>query len=468
MNVTHVSLRPTEAAQNAPRPALTPELLAATGARYSRSNDGLQAILAKIDPQNPDKSVDAIFKFVDYGHASISDMSPVALFMDGVSMATAYLVWSLCPTAGGQESSTRYIRIHPDSAADPDLLGVAACDGEAWRDFISGAFSRYEIAVKLWEQVARKNPERVRVPQALRDDPSERAQRAVARMERNFAFDRARYFLPIAARTNLMLVQSARAWTTLCQNLCSHVWPEARQLGDKIRDELAFSAPRLIKHAEAKPSFVAGWQDEFASWRELAAQTKSANCEAPATASLHVDVPQNHHAQRSGHAAAMVRDLAHHDNRYAYLGSTLARTSTRFGWNAVAFAEIRDLNRHRTGTKWCPLAPQGFYAARDELHADDLKAQLDELETWGQNRCEVARQKCASADASWMAWTLLGTQFPFEHTTTADKFLYEAELRTGTGAHYRYAKHLHDALALWFEEFPETRGLVLEGSAEPE
>nr|MDQ2730535.1 hypothetical protein [Armatimonadota bacterium] len=60
------------------------------------------------------------------------------------------------------------------------------------------------------------------------------------------------------------------------------------------------------------------------------------------------------------------------------------------------------------------------------------------------------------------------TQYPFEHSTTADKFIYEAELRTGTGAHFRYARHLHDALELWYEKFPETRGLVLEGSAEPE
>lgn len=63
---------------------------------------------------------------------------------------------------------------------------------------------------------------------------------------------------------------------------------------------------------------------------------------------------------------------------------------------------------------------------------------------------------------------MLGTEYPFEHTTTADKFLYEAELRTGLGAHFRYAKHLRDVLALWYDRFPATQGLVLEGSAEPE
>ncbi|MFM7320991.1 MAG: hypothetical protein ACKO5K_05635, partial [Armatimonadota bacterium] len=80
MRVTLVSLRPTDAA--ADRPALTPELLAATGARYSRSNDGLEAILARMDPADAEASVDRIFKFVDYGHASIADMAPVALFID--------------------------------------------------------------------------------------------------------------------------------------------------------------------------------------------------------------------------------------------------------------------------------------------------------------------------------------------------------------------------------------------------
>lgn len=62
MKVTQVALRPTTASKDAGRPSLTPELLAASGARYSRSNEGLDAILAKIDPENLDKSVDSIFK----------------------------------------------------------------------------------------------------------------------------------------------------------------------------------------------------------------------------------------------------------------------------------------------------------------------------------------------------------------------------------------------------------------------
>ena len=40
--------------------------------------------------------------------------------------------------------------------------------------------------------------------------------------------------------------------------------------------------------------------------------------------------------------------------------------------------------------------------------------------------------------------------------------------RLRRGAHYRYAKHLKDILALWYERYPATKGLILEGSAEPE
>src|SRR5512133_4061035 len=119
MKVTQVSICPSSAASQAGRPALTPELLAASGARYSRNNDGLDAILAKIDPNNLEKSVDSIFKMVDYGHQSIADMVPVSMFIDGISIWLAYHVWTLCPTAGGQESSTRYLKISPDGLVPP-------------------------------------------------------------------------------------------------------------------------------------------------------------------------------------------------------------------------------------------------------------------------------------------------------------------------------------------------------------
>ena len=49
MKIQYVSISPTTTAENQGCYSLTPELLAATGARYSRNNEGLDAIVSKID-----------------------------------------------------------------------------------------------------------------------------------------------------------------------------------------------------------------------------------------------------------------------------------------------------------------------------------------------------------------------------------------------------------------------------------
>ncbi len=471
MRATLVSLSPTQAATDAARPALTPELLAATGARYSRSNEGLEAILSKIDPSNPDKSVDSIFRFIDYGHASVADMVPVAIFMDGISLWLAYHLWSLCPLAGGQESSTRYIRLSSDNLPDPGDIGIPIESQGQWRDAMNSALGAYEQAVAFWEDYAAKHPGATRVPSSLLDDDSDKAQKTVARMKRNFAFDRARYFLPAALQTNVMMIQSARAWVALCQQLLSHPLPEPRKLGVLIRDELALVTPRLIKHATAQPAFEKALKDEEANQQEITDcfDVTSSMTEAEARPILRVlhwhDPQELHHVVRADKDAdkRFALDLEFHDNRYGHFGSALQMTGVCFGWAGVALAELRDLNRHRTGSKFVSWNPVGFYGAKDQAPDDEQLAPLVQI---GERLTLQAAQ--TQAQSGGVYWFLLGAQFPFQHTTTADKFIYEAELRTGVGAHYRYAKHLHDVLELWYERFPSTRGLILEGSAEPE
>ena len=63
---------------------------------------------------------------------------------------------------------------------------------------------------------------------------------------------------------------------------------------------------------------------------------------------------------------------------------------------------------------------------------------------------------------------LLGEQTPFEHSTHADKFIYEVELRTGMGAHWRYAEHLAKASREFVKLVPEAAPFVEIGTAEPE
>jgi thymidylate synthase ThyX len=456
MKVTQVGICPSEASKKAGRPTLTPELLAASGARYSRNNEGLDSILSKIDPNNLEKSVDSIFRMVDYGHQSIADMVPVAMFIDGVSIWLAYYIWTLCPTAGGQESSTRYIKISADGLVPPDTLGIATAEIPEWRELMSGCFQAYQASQQIWEEAAAENPALMGIPRALLEDPSETARKKVARMRRNYAFDRARYFLPATAATNVMLIMSARGWVNLCQHLLSHPLPEAVRAGELIRAELELAAPRMIKHARRVESVRQSIAREFEEWVGMA------NVQNPGDGpSLSVMLPDG---VSPGEIAG---GLACHDNRYAPIGASLQRTSVRFGWPAMGFAEIRDLNRHRTGSKYCPLVPQGFYFALDQAPPERRSA-LETLSAIGQRATHLSVKHLTESDPAYIYWTLLGSEFPFEHVTTADKFIYEAELRTGVGAHFRYAKHLRDVLALFYKSFPSTRGLILEGSAEPE
>jgi thymidylate synthase ThyX len=467
MKVTQVAICPSEASKKAGRPALTPELLAASGARYSRNNEGLDAILSKIDPANLEKSVDSIFRMVDYGHQSIADMVPVAMFIDGISIWLAYYIWTLCPTAGGQESSTRYIKIAVDGLIPPEELGIPAAEIPEWDGVMRSCFQAYQASLDIWEELAGGNPALMGIPQSLLDDSSDTARKKVARMRRNYAFDRARYFLPVTAATNAMLIMSARGWVSLCQFLLSHSLPEPRRAGESIRKELEMCAPRMLKHAGPTESHRRALAEEFDKVVQIAksgVQFAAEGIERSGEPFLSVMIPDD--ASDGDIAAA----LAHHPNRYAPVGSCLQRTAVRFGWRAIGFAEIRDLNRHRTGTKYCPQAPAGFYFALDQIPAGAIEHRAHLLK-----QAEIGRRASAKAfwllqdsEPSYIYWSLLGTEYSFEHVTTADKFIYEAELRTGLGAHFRYAKHLRDVLALWYERFPATKGLVLEGSAEPE
>jgi hypothetical protein len=126
----------------------------------------------------------------------------------------------------------------------------------------------------------------------------------------------------------------------------------------------------------------------------------------------------------------------------------------------MALAELRDLNRHRTGNRHTPLIQAGFYLPPEidrEAHRTLLSEQM-----------ALTRELLDRGSPAYVYSLLLGAQTPFEHSTHADKFIYEAELRTGMGAHFRYAEHLSAALRAFFEQVPEAREWVAEGTAEPE
>ncbi|ACB73761.1 FAD-dependent thymidylate synthase [Opitutus terrae] len=448
MRITGLALVPPPSAADLPK--VTPELLASVLARYSRSNEGIASILSKVDLANPDASIDRILKFVDYGHASIGGLTGgLAIALDGVSMWLAYKLFELAPMADGQESSTRYITMDPANLPLPAELGVPEDLAPRWLALMGDAFAAYNAEYQRLDAAALANPSLVRVPPDAK--PA-----VVARLRKNYALDRARYFIPLATRTNVGLVQTARMWATTVKHLDSLAHPEARAAAKLIRDELMKQAPRLMRHSFADPSYAVQAEQELATSLKLG-QERLSSASLADEVWVHVDratppwLPE---------AQPIAEALRHRANRYGHQGSATRRMRVTFAWNNMALAELRDLNRHRTGHRYTPLIQAGFYLPAEidrAPHARLLQGQL-----------ELTRELMRRGSPAYVYSLLLGAQTPFEHSTHADKFIYEAELRTGMGAHFRYAEHLSAALHAFFVQVPEARNWVVEGTAEPE
>lgn len=462
MKIQYVSISPTEKANELGCLALTPELLAATGARYSRNNEGLDAIASKIDYSNLNKSVDGIFKMVDYGHASIADMTPIALFIDDISQFAAYYLWTLSPTAGGQECSTRYIKMDVSGLVDADTLGIPHHLKESFDLYNKKAFESYQSALHYWTELSNLHPEQTKIPQSLLNSTADKDVKAVARMKRNYAFDRARVYIPLAASTGVMMVQSARAWANISAHLQSHHLKELNLIGEQIAEQMSIGAPRLLKHT--KPT------EAIKNYLNYERQVAVDNID-------YSDILPDNQTQTFFDAEDLMYESVvftdscrFRTNRYSPFGSPIARMSVKFAWQGISFGEIRDLNRHRTGTKYCPLLPIGFYGSTDQIPNSPNLNLIDGIYELYKNfkNTTIRAREIMKDHPEYIYFTSLGHKYYFEHTTTADKFLYEMELRTGIGAHYKYAEHCREVLKEWYKKYPGTEGIIFEGSAEPE
>lgn len=450
MRVTGIALTPPAAA--ARNPTATPELLAASLAKYSRSTEGIETILGKVDPANADKSVEAIFKFIDYGHASIGGLTGgIPMAIDGVSMYLAYKLFQFSQMCDGQESSTRYIKMGPESLPEAALLGIPAALQAEWKALMTEAFARYEQEYKRLDKLASEQPDLIKYPANANEKVRER-------IRKNYALDRARYFIPLATRTNCGLVMTARMWAQTIKQVDSLASPEAKELAGKLRDELGKFAPRLIKHSAADAATLAQ-ERQLAKYVETQVKLNGVPTRNLA-GRVEVSVDRNFAAFAPA-TQSLAESVEGKANRYSLAGEHLNRIFVRAAWNNIALAELRDLNRHRTGYRFTPLVPVGFY-----LPAEIERAPHEDfLARWAKFCEKLVAQNAAHALPCAL---LLGTQVSFEHAQMADKFVYEVELRTGMGAHFRYAEHLAEAAAAFFQKVPEAREFTHIGTAEPE
>lgn len=450
MKIQGIAICPPPGAND--NPAVTPELLASSLARYSRSNKGIDSILSSIDWNDPDRSVDAIFRFVDYGHASIAGMTGgIAIVIDGCSMFLAYKLFELSQLCDGQESSTRYIKLDKSNLPSASETGIPAELSAQWQEFMELSFEIYHEVYQKLDQIAEQDPSVVKVPSGA-------SPKVVERLRKNYALDRSRYFVPFATRTNVALVMTARVWSETIKQLDSIPLPEARECADGLRRELSRFAPRLSRHCY--PDEASRFQTQQVFDYAIGKIREQGVPTTLLADKVWVEV-DNRFAGFLPQIQNIEDSFGGKVNRYSISGTSVKRVLVRSAWNNLSIAELRDLNRHRSGYRFSPLTPVGFYIPAEVKHP-----RLEELM---RKKSDFLRRIVLTKDsAAYVYGLLLGTQTPFEHSTHLDKFIYEIELRTGLGAHFRYAEHLGAAARELLKKMPQLRDYIEIGSAEPE
>lgn len=223
---------------------VAPETLAVAMAKYSRSS---KSMIESLNEAQADKTAKFFeTNFHKYGHASIADLAHLALGIEDISILAAMNIVDE-PLWDGQERSTRY----QDFNDAPYFTPIGA--PESYASLIGTSFGGYTW---LLEEV--KKFYMYQYPR-----PSDMGAKEYTATIRARAFDVARYFLPLATKTSLGQITSARALSKQITRLLSSNLPEIREIATQMHDAVTQAspftftgedegplAPTLVRHAQ--------------------------------------------------------------------------------------------------------------------------------------------------------------------------------------------------------------------------
>jgi hypothetical protein len=248
---------------------------------------------------------------------------------------------------------------------------------------------------------------------------------------------------------------TARVWCQTLKELEAIPLVETQNAAKKIREKLNKIVPNLTKHSFAdgaskyQAEHLLNYSSKFIEKNGI--ETKNIPDE------VFVEI-FNENPRFLQNIDSVENSFINKTNRYDVVGSDIKRQIVKFAFNNISIAELRDLNRHRSGNKFTPLAPVGFYLP-NELSDNNYTKFFEKYSDLLKN--------LAKRNLHYYGY-LLGTQVAFEHSAHLDKVIYEIELRTGKGAHFRYAQHLEAVAKKLIEKSPLLDKYIKIGTAEPE
>jgi thymidylate synthase ThyX len=228
---------------------LSPETIAVTFAKTSRSPGSFREIAAELNEESSAKFHERWV--VGYGHASVAEHAILHIAIENVSRLAVECIESN-RLASYTEKSTRYQKWAVDNYFIPPEL-----DNHPLREtFIRTCkllFDAYaQSLVPMRRMVENQNPRR-----------ENELEEAYDRRIRSQYVDSCRFLLPAASLANLGMTANARVLEHAISKMLSHPLAEVREIGDEIKLVAKTETPTLVKYAEAAPYLIGTREDFF-------------------------------------------------------------------------------------------------------------------------------------------------------------------------------------------------------------
>ena len=218
---------------------LSPETIAVTFAKTSRSPESFREIAAGLNEESSAKFHERWV--VGYGHASVAEHAILHIAIENVSRLAVECIESN-RLASYTEKSTRYQKWDADDFFIPSELD----DHPLRETFIRNCkslFNTYaQSIVPIRALVVEQNPRR-------ENEPDEAYDRRI----RSLYVDSCRFLLPAASLANLGMTANARVLEHAICKMLSHPLEEVRRIGAEVKDAALAEIPTLVKYATPLP-----------------------------------------------------------------------------------------------------------------------------------------------------------------------------------------------------------------------
>lgn len=218
---------------------LSPETIAVTFAKTSRSPESFQQIAAELSDE---KSAQFHEKWVvGYGHASVAEHAVLHIAFENVSRLAIESIESN-RLASYTEKSTRYQKW----GANDFYLPAELEDSPLKQEYLHTCrllFQTYTDSLQPVRAIIEKKFPR-------RENESEDAW---DRRLRSQYVDTCRFLLPAASLANVGMTANARVLENAIRKMLSHPLDEVRQIGQQLKVVARNEVPTLVKYADAVP-----------------------------------------------------------------------------------------------------------------------------------------------------------------------------------------------------------------------